>query len=71
MSPPKAVSNDVTVFIEQDLNDPNAIVGPRISNYLYSKCQSFLAIFKWFPVLFIFAVLICGYYAYVVQLCIR
>lgn len=71
MTVEKPQTNDCQVFIEPDTHDPNAIIGPRTNNYLYNKCQAFLSIFKWFPVLFIFGVLTWGYYAYVIQLCIR
>lgn len=37
---------------------------------LARRCSLCIKIFKWFPVVFIVAVLSWGYYAYVIQLCI-
>lgn len=48
----------------------NDFVGPKKGNFLYNKCYICISIFKWFPVIFILAITIWSYYAYVLQLCL-
>ena len=68
------VNHSTTTYV--DINDTvdqarqNDFAGPKKGNFLYNKCYVCISIFKWFPVLFIFAILIWSYYAYVLQLCL-
>lgn len=51
---------------------PLPVYAPRrTKNFVARRCDPLIRLFKWFPVLFITAVLSWGYYAYVVQLCYR
>lgn len=53
-------------------NRPLPVYAPRrTKNFVARRCDPLIRLFKWFPVLFITAVLSWGYYAYVVQLCYR
>lgn len=69
------VNHSTTTYV--DINEgidharQNEFVGPKKGNFLYNKCYICISIFKWFPVIFILAICIWSYYAYVLQLCIR
>lgn len=53
-------------------NRPLPVYAPRrTKNFVARRCDPLIRLFKWFPVLFITAVLSWGYYAYVIQLCYR
>lgn len=57
---------------QNKMRGSDTIYAPRrTKNYFAVKCDLCIRLFKWFPVVFIAAVLGWGYYAYVVQLCFR
>ena len=68
------VNHSTTTYV--DINEgidharQNEFVGPKKGNFLYNKCYICISIFKWFPVVFILAITIWSYYAYVLQLCL-
>lgn len=58
--------------IHHQPNRPLPVYAPRrTKNFVARRCDPLIRLFKWFPVLFITAVLSWGYYAYVIQLCYR
>jgi len=68
--PEQQLNSTTYVDINIDQNGQTEFVGPKKTNFLYDKCYICISIFKWFPVLFISAILIWSYYAYVIQLCL-